>query len=147
MKLVTTLPERPGFLHVLPLFNLFALLLVFLLLGPSFLMQAGVAVELPPSRFQMERYAQPVVVSIAAGPPPVLYFERRPVSMAELAELLEKRRGEGTPGENTVLLRSDQGVAVGIEREVMELALGKTFRVVKVGNPQGVAGSEQGRGE
>jgi biopolymer transport protein ExbD len=147
MKLVTTLPERPGFLHVLPLFNLFALLLVFLLLGPSFLMQAGVAVELPPSRFQMERYAQPVVVSIAAGPPAALYFERRPVSMGELAELLEKRRGEGTPGENTVLLRSDQGVAVGIEREVMELALGKAFRVVKVGNPQGVAGSAQGRGE
>lgn len=145
MKLVTTLPERPGFLHVLPLFNLFALLLVFLLLGPSFLMQAGVAVELPPSRFQMERYAQPVVISIVAGPPAAVYFERRPVSMVELAELLEKRRGEGTPGENTVLLRSDQGVPVGVEREVMELALGKTYRVVKVGNPQGVTAPAAGR--
>jgi len=147
MKLVTTLPERPGFLHVLPLFDLFGLLLVFLLLGPSFLMQAGVAVELPPSRFQMDRYAQPVVVSLAAGPPGAIYFERRPVSMEELSVLLEKRRGEGTPGENTVLLRSDQGVSVGLEREVMELALEKTFRVVKVGNPRGFAGPAKGGDE
>jgi biopolymer transport protein ExbD len=146
MKLVTTLPERLGFLHVLPLFDVFALLLMFLLLGPSFLMQAGVAVELPPSRFQMDRYAQAVVVSIAAGPPAQIYFERRPVSQAELAELLEKRRSEGTPGDNTVLLRSDRGVSVGIEREVMELALEKTFRVVKVGSPRGAAGSGEDRG-
>ena len=143
MKLVTTLPERPGFLHVLPLFDLFALLLVFLLLGPSFLMQAGVAVELPASRFQMERYAQPVVVSIVAGPPAAIYFERTPVSLGELAELLEKRRSEGTLGENTVLLRSDRGVAVGTEREVMELALGKNFRVVKVASSRPPVATEQ----
>jgi biopolymer transport protein ExbD len=135
MKLQTTLPQRPGFLHVLPLFDLFGLLLVFLLLGPSFLMQAGVSVELPASQFQMERYGQPVVVTLAAGPPAGMYFERQPVSMEELGELLERRRGEGLAGEATMLLRSDRGVAVGVEQAVMELALGKNFRVVKVGSP------------
>ena len=47
MKLESSLPERPGFLFVVPAFNLFALLLVFFLLGPSFVSQSGVAVELP----------------------------------------------------------------------------------------------------
>lgn len=145
MKLQMTLPERPGFLHVLPLFDLFALLLVFLLLGPSFLMQAGVAVDLPPSRFQMERYAQPVVVSLVAGPPAAIYFERTPVSLAELGAMLERRRNEGGLGENTLLLRSDRGVAVGFEHEVMELALEKNFRVVKVGRVRGA--SEPGPAE
>ena len=40
MKLVSTLPERPGFLHAVPAFDLFALLLVFLLLGPGFVVGA-----------------------------------------------------------------------------------------------------------
>ena len=63
MKLESTLPERPGVLFVVPAFNLFALLLVFFLLGPSFVSQSGVAVELPVSRFQMERQADATVVT------------------------------------------------------------------------------------
>ena len=35
MKLEMTLPERPGFLHAVPVLNLFALLLLFLLLSVS----------------------------------------------------------------------------------------------------------------
>jgi len=39
MKLESTLPERPGFLHAVPLIDMFGLLLIFLLLGPAFVAQ------------------------------------------------------------------------------------------------------------
>jgi biopolymer transport protein ExbD len=79
MKLESTLPEQPGFLFVVPVFNVFALLLLFFLLGPSFVSQSGVAVELPVSRFQLESQANTAVVTITAEDPPSYWFEREAV--------------------------------------------------------------------
>jgi acyl-CoA synthetase (AMP-forming)/AMP-acid ligase II len=112
MKLESTLPETPGFLFVVPAFNLFALLLVFFLLGPSFVSQSGVAVELPVSRFQMERQADATVVTIedSGAPgvseldPPTYWVEREPVSLGQLSERLDARRGSDTSPATTVLL-------------------------------------------
>ncbi|MEK7953741.1 ExbD/TolR family protein [Luteolibacter soli] len=130
MKLESTLPERPGFLFVVPAFNLFALLLVFFLLGPSFASQSGVAVELPVSRFQLERQADVTVVTVTAGEPPAFWVEREPVTLAQLSERLDARRGS-----ETVLLRVDKGVAVETQREVAEVALQKGLKVYLLGQP------------
>jgi hypothetical protein len=96
MKLEMTLPERPGFLHAVPVLNLFALLLLFLLLGPSFVMHSGISVELPPSRFQMERYRESLVVTLGPGQPtPRIHLGRDAVTLAELIQKLEVLRGDG----------------------------------------------------
>lgn len=138
MKLESSLPERPGFLFVVPAFNLFALLLVFFLLGPSFVSQSGVAVELPVSRFQMERQADASVVTITAGDPPGFWFEREPVSLGQLSERLDARRAGDSPSATTVLLRVDKGVAVEVQRKVAEIALQKGLRVYLLGQPESV---------
>ncbi len=135
MKLESTLPERPGFLHAVPLFNLFALMLMFLMLGPSFVLQSGVSVELPPSRFQMDRYRNGHVVTIVAGDPVRLYFGRQVVSIDHLAELLDEKRKEGDEVRSTVLLRSDEKTPVETERMVEEMVLHKGYRLVLVGRP------------
>lgn len=132
MKLELTLPERPGFLHVLPLFNLFALMLMFFVLGPSLVLQSGVAVELPPSRFQMERFSGAQVVTLGPGQPPRVYLGRESTSLEGLGRLLDEKRGVA-PG--AVLLRSDAGTPVGLEREVSELILRKGYKVMLVGRP------------
>lgn len=136
MKLESTLPERPGFLFVVPAFNIFALLLVFFLLGPSFVSQSGVAVELPVSRFQMERQADATVVTITAGDPPEYWVEREQVSLGQLSERLDARRGSDASPATTVLLRADQGVSVDTQRKVAEIALQKGFRVYLLGQPE-----------
>lgn len=134
MKLEMTLPERPGFLHALPILNIFALVQLFFLLGPSLVSQSGVAVDLPPSRFQMERYQDSLVVTLGPGEPtPRIHFGRDAVTLAELSERLEKQRAEGTSSRSLVLLQTDAGTPVGVEREVTELALGKGFRLALVG--------------
>ncbi len=137
MKLEMTLPERPGFLHAVPILNIFALLLLFFLLGPALVLQSGVAVDLPPSKFQMERYQDALVVTLGPGEPgPRIHLGRDAVTPAELAERLDKLRADGAPAKTIVLLQTDTGTPVGVEREVTELALGKGFRVALVGkNP------------
>ena len=140
MRLETTLPERPGFLHVVPLFNLFALLLLFLLLSPSFILQAGVSVDLPPSRFQMERFRNALVVTVVPGEPVRYYLGRDMVNLEQLGDQLDRRRKAGDEANSTVLLRSDAKTPVAIERGVEEMILHKGYRVVLVGRPTAASG-------
>ena len=134
MKLEMTLPELPGFLHAIPLLNIFALVQLFFLLGPSLVWQSGVAVDLPPSRFQMERYETPLVVTLGPGEPtPRIHFARDSVTLDGLSERLEKLRETGAQAKAIVLLQTDTGTPVGIEREVTEMVLSKGFRLALVG--------------
>ena len=129
-----SLPERPGLLHAVPVLDVFALLWLLFLLGPSMLRQSGVAVELPPSRFQLERFQNTIVVTLGPGEnDPRIHFGRDAVSREELASRLEKLRSEGAQTNAMVLLQTDTGTPVGIEREVAELVLGKGFRLAMVG--------------
>lgn len=136
MKLEMSLPERPGFLHVLPVFNLFLLLLLFFMVGPSLVSQSGVMVELPPSRFQLERFRDTLVVTLSPGQTaPHIHFQRHPVTMDELAARLDTLRAEGAAAKAIILLQADAGTAVGEERAVAEMILGKGFRLAMVGQP------------
>lgn len=134
MKLEMTLPERPGLLHAVPILNLFALLQLFFLLGPSLVLQSGVAVELPPSRFQMERYQDSIVVTLGPGDPgPTIYLGRDEVTIEELGTRLDQLRAVAAQMKSIVLLKTDKDTPVGAEREVTELVLKKGFRLALVG--------------
>jgi biopolymer transport protein ExbD len=139
MKLEMTLPERPGLLHAVPVFDIFALLLLFFLMGPSFVLQSGVTVELPPSRFQMERFEDTLVVTLGPGEPDLrIHLGRDPVTLPELGERLEELRDAGAPAKTIVLLKTDEGTPVRDERLVSELVLEKGFRLGLVGGNQAV---------
>ena len=129
-----TLPERPGLLHAVPILNLFALLWLLLLLSPLLLQQSGVAVELPPSRFQLERYQDALVITLGPGESEArIHFGRDAVTVAELAARLEQLGAQGASAKAIVLLQTDAGTPVGIERQITELVLGKGFRLALVG--------------
>jgi hypothetical protein len=51
----------------------------------------------------------------------------------ELSDRLDKLRADGAPTKAIVLLQTDTGTPVGIEREVTELVLDKGFRLALVG--------------
>lgn len=134
MKLETTLPERPGLLHAVPVLDIFALLWLLFLLGPSLLRQSGVSVELPPSRFQLERFRETLVITLGPGESgPRIHLGRDLMDLENLAMRLERLRGEGAPARAMVLLQTDAGTPVGTERQVSELVLGMGFRLALVG--------------
>ena len=129
-----SLPERPGLLHAVPVLNVFALLWLLFLLGPSLSRQSGVAVDLPPSKFQLERYQDSLVVTLGPGDEtPRIHFGRDSVTMAELGDRLEILRSEGATAKTIVLLQTDAGTPVGLDRQVSELVLEKGFRLALVG--------------
>lgn len=134
MKLVSTLPERVGFLYVVPGADLFALLLVALLLGQSFMSEAGVQVELPVSPYQVSRTSDASVITLTEGDPPVIWLDRDRVTEPELVERLKTMR-EATAGVPSVMVRSDRSVSVGHERRIAEAALAAGFRVYLLGQP------------
>lgn len=144
MKLEMTLPERPGFLHAVPVLNLFALLLLFLLLGPSFVMHSGISVDMPPSRFQMERFRDSLVVTLGPGQPhPRIHLGRDAMTIPELTARLQTLRDEGKAAKSIILLQTDAGTPVGVEREVTEVILEKGFRVAYVGQAVPTAADPQ----
>jgi hypothetical protein len=115
--------------------DLFVLLWLLFLLGPSLLRQSGVMVELPPSRFQMERFQETLVISLGPGEDtPRIHLGRDAFSsMVELETRMEQLREEGAPAKAMVLLQTDAGTPVGIERQVTEMVLSKGFRLAMVG--------------
>lgn len=129
-----TLPERPGLLHAVPLLDLFALLWLLFLLGPSLLQRSGVMVELPPSRFQLERYQETFVVTLGPGEAqPRIHFGRESINTSQLEEKLEQLRKDGACSKSMVLLQTDFGTPAGTERQISELILSKGFRLALVG--------------
>jgi Biopolymer transport protein ExbD/TolR len=137
LKLEMSLPERPGLLHAVPVLDIFALLWLLFLLGPSLLRQSGLMVELPPSRFQLERFQNTLVVTLGPGESePRIHFGRDSVDFPELDERLETLRKEGAAARSMVLLQTDAGTPVGTERQVTEMVLAKGFRLAMVGANQ-----------
>jgi biopolymer transport protein ExbD len=137
MKLETTLEERPGFLHALPFFDLFMLVTILLLLGPMFLSQSGITIEVPTSRFQMQRYPKSIVVTVGPGGRKAsLYLGRESITLDELPERLSALKLDDELARAIILLKTDVGTSVGMERLVSEVILGASFEMALVGRPE-----------
>lgn len=137
MKLETTLDERPGFIHALPLFDLFMTVTMLLLLGPVFLSQSGVSVELPATQFQMQRYKDSIVITLHAGEAePQIYLGREMVSMEEFKARLELLKADEVMSRAIVLLKTDLGTPSGVQSEMMDLILRLGFKVALVGKTE-----------
>lgn len=140
MKLELSLPERPGLLHAVPVCDLFVILWLLFLLGSAMVRQFGVAVELPPSQFQLDRYQNSHVITLSPGDGrPQIHLGRDSLEIAGLRERLGQLSQEATGTDAVVLLQTDAGTPVGIEREVTELVLGMGYRLVLVGARESAA--------
>ncbi len=122
MKLEMTLPERPGFMHVLPLFDILALLMVFLLLGSTFMVEEGVEVTLPSSQRQLSRYSDPIVITMSAGNDPAIFLAGERIQLSDLEQSLKELIASGRWQENSVvLLKADESLSVGLQMQVVDL--------------------------
>jgi hypothetical protein len=82
----------------------------------------------------MERFETPLVVTLGPGEPtPRIHFARDSVTLVELSERLDKLRENGAQTKSIVLLQTDIGTPVGVERQVTEMILAKGFRLALVG--------------
>jgi len=132
MKLVSHLPPNGPTLYVAPLLNTVLLLLIFFLLGSSFIVRSGVNVSLPESASRLSGFEDAHVIAIPSGPDAVLYYDGRQVSLDELHQVLEREPA----GTRRVIIHGDQRVPHGRVMEVSSLALNLGFDVAHATSPK-----------
>ena len=133
MKLESTLPEGVGFLHAVPLFNLFAVLLMCYAIGPKLEEKTGITLSMPSSLFQIERFEEAAVVTMTADGPDRLYLGTRSISLKELDPLLDEQLHSGRRENSAIVIRADRLVPSDALRQVAEICMRKGLRVVLAG--------------
>jgi biopolymer transport protein ExbD len=126
VKLQRTLNPGFGLLLLLPVADVAAALLLFVLIGGGFLLQPGVTVKVPDSPFLLAPQRDPVVVSITAEPSPAIYFDNRRVDTATLDAGLAALRGNA----RTLIIKADQRAPVNLLVQVTNIAVQRGFPVV-----------------
>lgn len=133
MKLESTLPEGVGFLHAVPLFNLFAVLLMCYAIGPKLEEKTGITLSMPSSLFQIERFEEAAVVTMTADCTDRLYLGTRSISLKELDPLLDEQLHSGRRENSAIVIRADRLVPSDALRQVAEICMRKGLRVVLAG--------------
>ena len=131
MKLTRTKKYSFSWLCVFPALNVLFLLIFFLLLSSNFVLQPGITIAAPFSRFALGPQVNQQIISITGGANPSIYFRDQKVTVQQLDQLLQKTKDEG----RSVIIRADRltpyelVVAVtnaALERGVSSVALATT---------------------
>ena len=126
MKLARTLNPGFGLLLLLPIADVAAALMLFLLLGGGFLLQPGVAVKVPDSPFLLAPQRDPIVVSITGAPIPAIYFDDRRMDARELDAGLAAIRGNA----RTIIIKADRRAPIDLLVQVVNAAVARGLPVV-----------------
>ncbi|HRJ72003.1 MAG TPA: biopolymer transporter ExbD [Terrimicrobiaceae bacterium] len=126
MKLRRTSAPHPGLLFLAPALGLMMILIFFLLLSTTFLVQPGVAVSVPESPFVLSPQRNPRIISITAPPLSAVFFENEETSIPLLRERLKNLRGRT----QTIIVKADKHALYEGVAAVMNVALELGFPVV-----------------
>ena len=131
MKLTRSVHLNPFLIFVVPLVDLIFLVLLLFLVSSTFLLHPGISVNLPFSKFTLGPQKNPLIVSITAGPYPMIYYRDQQIQLRELARRLEQDRG----AERSIVIQADRLAPQGSVVEVMNLCLENGYSVVLATSP------------
>ena len=119
MKLSRTVNHNFGWLVFIGLVDVAFLLVFFLLLSSNFILQQGISVSMPVSRFTLGPQTSRQIISITGGAVPAIYFQDQRVTMEQLEPLLDeaKRRDE------SIIIKADRSTSYETVAEVANAAL------------------------
>jgi biopolymer transport protein ExbD len=119
MKLTRTKEYSFGWLLLFPLVDVLFIIIFFVLLGSNFLLQPGISVSLPFSRFTLGPQPNQQIVSITGGAVPAIYFRDQRVTVEQLGPLFEAAKREGA----SLIIRADRLTPYETVAEVTNVAL------------------------
>ncbi len=131
MKLTRSVHLNPFLIFIIPLVDLIFLLLLLFLVSSTFLLHPGISVTLPFSKFTLGPQKNPLIVTITAGPYPMIYYRDQQIQLDELAHRLEQDREP----ERSIVVQADRLAPQGSVVEVMNLCLENGFSVVLATSP------------
>ena len=133
MKLERSVRLNPYLLFIVPLMDLVLLFLLLFVVSSTFLVNPGINVNLPSSKFTLGPERNPLIVAITASPIPSIFFRDRQVSLEELGREFDQDRSI----DRSIIIRADRMAPQGVVVEVMNLCLDRGYSVALATSPQG----------
>jgi biopolymer transport protein ExbD len=144
MKLVRTVHFHPALATLVPLVTVMFLVLMCFALSSRYVLQPGVAANLPVSPFFLGPQRNPQILSIIANPAVIpvktIYFRDRKYTISEddqeveVFKELEQALAKPQPKERTLVIKADRGTPYEFVVKVMNLGLHQEYAVVLAGN-------------
>lgn len=131
MKLVSHLPKQSFWLYLGPVLNVLTLLLVFFLLGSTFVIQSGVRVALPESSSRLTGFDRAHVITVSTAGDPVFYLDGRPRTLEDLKQNLIQAKRES----RRIIIHADAMAPFGRVLQASNTALALGFDVAYATQP------------
>lgn len=132
MKLTRSVQLNPFLIFLIPLVDICFLLLLLFLVSSTFLLHPGISVNLPFSRFTLGPQRDPIIVSITAGPYPLIYYRDQQINLEDLGRRLKEDRSN----DRSIIIQADRQTPQGSVMEVMNLCLESGYSVVLATSPK-----------
>ncbi len=119
MKLTRTMDFNFGWLVLIGLINVAFLLLFFILLSSNFILQQGISISTPFSRFTLGPQTSRQIISITGGAVPAIYFQDQRVTTEQLVPLLDAAKRN----DQSIIIKADRSTSYETVAEVANAAL------------------------
>ena len=119
MKLTRTKEYNFGWLVLFPLVDIAFLLMFFLLLSSNFILQPGISLSLPFSRFTLGPQVNQQIISISGGAVPAIYFREQKITLEQLGPLLDAAKREN----RSIIIKADRATPYDMVMAVTNAAL------------------------
>jgi biopolymer transport protein ExbD len=119
MKLTRTIDFNFGWVVLIGLVDVAFLLLFFMLLTSNFILQQGISVSTPLSRFTLGPQTSRQIISITGGAVPAIYFQDQRVTMEKLGPLLDAAKRK----DQSIIIKADRSTSYETVAEVANAAL------------------------
>ena len=119
MKLSRTTNYNFAWLLLIGLVDLAFLLAFFLLLSSNFILQQGISISMPFSRFSLGPQSNQQIISITGGAVSAIYFQDQRVTIEQLGPLLEAAKRK----DQSIIIKADRSASYETVAEVTNAAL------------------------
>jgi biopolymer transport protein ExbD len=119
VKLSRTTNYNFGWLLLIGLVDLAFLLAFFLLLSSNFILQQGISISMPFSRFSLGPQSNQQIISITGGAVPAIYFQDQRVTMEQLGPLLDAAKRK----DQSIIIKADRSASYETVAVVTNAAL------------------------
>lgn len=119
MKLSRTTNYNFGWLLLIGLVDVAFLLTFFLLLSSNFILQQGISISMPFSRFTLGPQSNQQIISITGGAVPAIYFQDQRVTMEQLGPLLDAAKRK----DQSIVIKGDRSASYETVATVTNAAL------------------------
>lgn len=131
----TRLIQLSGRPDLTPMVDVLFLLLIFFMIGSSFVQVSGVKVDLPKTAVTKNLGIEKFVITLARGENKnLIYFNEKEISWKQLKQRLAEVRNFSASG--TVIIRADRLIPFGVVARLMALAENANVAAIIATTPQ-----------